>query len=100
MGGSIKGIEKGFFQSEIRQNAYRLKKEIDQDQRVIVGMNKFQDKTEAKQNLLRIGDAVEIQQNKAMKKLRQSRDKKKVERTLSAMKSAADTEKNLMPLHS
>jgi len=32
-----------------------------------------------------------------MKKLRQSRDNKKVERTLSAMKSAAETEKNLMP---
>ncbi len=97
MGGSIKAIEKGFFQSEIRQNAYRLKKEVDQDQRVIVGMNKFKDKVEAKQKLLRIGGAVEIQQNKAMKKLRQSRDNKKVERTLSAMKSAADTKKNLMP---
>ena len=97
MGGSIKAIEKGFFQSEIRQNAYRLKKEIDQDSRVIVGMNKFQDKVEAKQELLRIDDSVEIQQNKAMKKLRQSRDNKKVERTLSAMKSAAETEKNLMP---
>ena len=32
-----------------------------------------------------------------MKELRQSRDNKKVERTLSAMKSAAETEKNLMP---
>ena len=32
-----------------------------------------------------------------MKKLRQSRDNKKVERALSAMKSAAETEENLMP---
>ncbi|MEE8255390.1 MAG: methylmalonyl-CoA mutase family protein, partial [Nitrosopumilaceae archaeon] len=35
MGGSLKGIERGFFQSEIRQNAYRLKKEIDADERIL-----------------------------------------------------------------
>ena len=39
MGGALKAIEKGFFQSEIRQNAYRLKKEVDGDQRILVGVN-------------------------------------------------------------
>ncbi len=97
MGGSIKGIEKGFFQSEIRQNAYRLKKEVDNDERILVGVNKFAEKEEGEQKLLRIGDEVEIQQRKSMKKLRQSRDKKKVESALSKMKSAAETDENLMP---
>jgi len=97
MGGSIKGIEKGFFQSEIRQNAYRLKKEIDSNERILVGVNKFAEKEVGKQKLLRIGDEVEIQQNKAMKKLRQSRDNKKLESALSKMKSAAESEDNLMP---
>ncbi len=97
MGGSIKGIEKGFFQSEIQQNAYRLKKEVDSDERILVGVNKFAEKEEGEQKLLRIGDEVEIQQRKSMKKLRQSRDKKKVESALSKMKSAAETDENLMP---
>ena len=97
MGGSIKGIEKGFFQSEIRQNAYRLKKEIDSNERVIVGVNKFSETESEQQKLLRIDDTVEIQQIKALKKLRSTRDNKKVERVLSKMKSAAETDKNLMP---
>ena len=97
MGGSIKAIEKAFFQSEIRQNAYRLKMEIDQDQRIIVGVNKFQETDEKQGELLRIDDSVEIQQKKAMKKLRSSRNNKKVEKALSAMQSAAETDKNLMP---
>ena len=97
MGGSIKAIEKGFFQSEIRRNAYRLKKEIDKDQRIIVGVNKFQEKAESQQELLRIDDKIEIRQNKAMKKLKQLRDNKKVESALSAMKNAAESDRNVMP---
>ncbi|KAG2472877.1 MAG: Methylmalonyl-CoA mutase large subunit [Nitrosopumilales archaeon] len=97
MGGSLRGIEKGFFQSEIRQNAYRLKKEVDSDERILVGVNKFADKVEAKQNLLRIDDSIGIKQAKAIKKLRSSRDNKKVEKILSKMQSAAETDENLMP---
>jgi len=97
MGGSIKGIEKGFFQSEIRQNAYRLKKEVDSNDRVIVGVNKFSETETTKQKLLRIDDTVEIQQNKALKKLRSTRDNKKVERALSKMQSVAEGDGNLMP---
>jgi len=97
MGGSLRGIEKGFFQSEIRQNAYRLKKEIDSDERILVGVNKFADEAEAKQNLLRIDDSLGIKQSKAIKKLRSSRDNKKVEKILSKMQSAAETDENLMP---
>ena len=96
MGGSVKAIEKGFFQSEIRANAYRLKKETDDTDRVIVGVNKYSEEEEQPE-LLRIDDRVEIQQKKALKKLRADRDSKKLEKALSAMQSAADTEENLMP---
>jgi methylmalonyl-CoA mutase N-terminal domain/subunit len=97
MGGSIKAIEKGFFQSEIRQNAYRLKKEIDNNERTIVGVNKFSETEPAKQELLRIDDTVEIQQRQALKNLRSTRDNKKVEHALSKLQSVAETEENLMP---
>ena len=97
MGGSLKGIERGFFQSEIRQNAYRLKKEIDADERILVGVNKFADEQEAKQNLLRIDDSLGAKQAKAIKNLRSTRDNKKVEKTLSKMQAAAETDANLMP---
>jgi methylmalonyl-CoA mutase N-terminal domain/subunit len=96
MGGSVKAIEKGFFQTEIRQNAYRLKKEADDGDRILVGVNKYFEK-EKQPDLLRVGGGIEIQQKKALKKLRASRDNKKLEKALSAMKSAADTDENLMP---
>ncbi len=96
MGGSVKAIEKGFFQSEIRANAYRLKKETDNGDRIIVGVNKYSE-DEEQPDLLRIDGRIEIQQNKALKKLRSDRDSTKLEKALSAMQAAADTEENLMP---
>jgi methylmalonyl-CoA mutase N-terminal domain/subunit len=97
MGGALKAIEKGFFQSEIRQNAYRLKKEVDNNERILVGVNKFDEKSEKKQNLLRIGDSLGKKQEKAIKQLRKSRDNKKTEYALSKMQKVAETDKNLMP---
>lgn len=96
LGGSVKAIERGFFQSEIRQNAYRLKKEADAEERILVGVNKYIEKEE-QPKLLRVDDSVESRQKKALKKLRKSRDNKKHEKALSAMQSAAETDENLMP---
>ena len=97
MGGSLAGIERGFFQSEIRQNAYRLKQEIDKGERIIVGVNKFTDTVEEKQELLRIDNTIEIQQAENLKKLRSTRDNKKVGNILSKMKDVAEKDENLMP---
>ena len=65
-------------------------------ERILVGVNKYSEKEEQPE-LLRIDDRIEIQQKKDLKKLRETRDAKKVENALSAMKSAAETEENLMP---
>jgi methylmalonyl-CoA mutase N-terminal domain/subunit len=97
MGGALKAIEKGFFQSEIRQNAYRLKKEVDDNERILVGVNKFSEKSEKKHDLLRIDDSLGRKQEKAIKQLRKSRDNKKTEYALSKMQKAAETNENLMP---
>jgi len=97
MGGALKAIEKGFFQSEIRQNAYRLKKEVDDNERILVGVNKFSEKSEKKYDLLRIDDSLGRKQEKAIKQVRKSRDNKKAEYALSKMQKAAETDENLMP---
>ena len=97
MGGSVAAIERGFFQSEIRQNAYRLKKEADAGERTLVGMNKYVDPDETQPSLLRIDDSVGEQQREALAELRASRDAAGVQSALSALESAADTDANLMP---
>ena len=98
MGGSVKAIERGFFQSEIRQNAYRLKKEADDGQRILVGVNKYSEENEKQPKILKIGGKIEAQQRKALKQLRASRDAHRCEKALSALSDAAvNTEANLMP---
>ena len=72
------------------------KKETDNEDRVIVGVNKYSEEEEQPE-LLRIDGRIEVQQKKALKKLRIDRISKKLEKALSAMQSAADTEENLMP---
>ena len=96
MGGSVKAIERGFFQSEIRANAYRLKKEADEGSRVLVGVNRYAE-SEEQPPLLRIDASVERAQRRAMRELRSSRDAKKTEAALSALASAAEADDNLMP---
>ena len=93
----LRQLRRDFFQSEIRQNAYRLKKEVDDDQRILVGVNKFSEKSEKKQNLLRVDDSLGKKQERAINQLRKSRDNKKTEYALSKMQKAAETDKNLMP---
>ena len=97
MGGSIRAIERGFFQSEIRRNAYRLKKEVDGGRRVVVGVNRYADKAGQGPDLLRVGRAVERRQRAAVRRARRERDNARAEAALSSLAAAADTDRNLMP---
>jgi len=54
MGGAVKAIEAGYVQQEIAESAYRYQKEIETNQRTIVGVNEFQVKEEPLQDILRI----------------------------------------------
>jgi methylmalonyl-CoA mutase N-terminal domain/subunit len=97
LGGAVKAIEHGFVQREIEESAYRFQKEIERGERIVVGLNKFQEKEKPPANLLRVDPAVRESQINKLKKLRAERDSKKVEQVLSALKKAAGGSDNLMP---
>ena len=98
MGGSLIAIEKGFFQEEIRRNAYQLKKEIDQNDRIIVGVNKFRDQNDIEPELNTIDPEIEIRQVKKLKEFKKSRDQTIVNSELSKLQSFAEKDnENLMP---
>jgi methylmalonyl-CoA mutase, N-terminal domain len=98
MGGALVAIEKGFFQEEIRRNAYNMKKEIDSNKRTIVGVNKFQDSTALEPKLNVIDPEIESRQKNRLKNFRESRDTSKFEHALSSLQKAAEQpDKNLMP---
>src|SRR3954449_11072741 len=62
IGGSLAAIESNYFQEEIRKNAYELKKEIDENKRIIVGVNKFKDSKNIEPKLNVIDQILETKQ--------------------------------------
>ncbi len=98
IGGALAAVEKGYFQDEIRKNAYQLKKDIDENKRIIVGVNKFQDQHGIEPNLNVMDAEIERRQVARLKDLKSSRDKIKVDHAISALKKAAENQdENLMP---
>lgn len=97
--GVYAGIDNGYFVGEIADAAYRFEREINNDQRIIVGVNEFTDGNEDDEtNLLRIDHSVEELQRKRLEAVKQERDSTAVEASLAAIRTAAaDPTVNLMP---
>ncbi len=97
--GVYAGIDNGYFVGEIADAAYRFEREINNDQRIIVGVNEFTDGNEDDEtNLLRIDHSVEELQRKRLEAVKQERDSAAVEPSLAAIRTAAaDPTVNLMP---
>ncbi|NNG06876.1 MAG: methylmalonyl-CoA mutase family protein, partial [Desulfobacteraceae bacterium] len=69
MGGAAAAIEKGYIQREIQDSAYHYQREIENAERVVVGVNRFQVEEEKPTNLLRVDPAVRTSQIEKLKKL-------------------------------
>jgi methylmalonyl-CoA mutase N-terminal domain/subunit len=99
LGGVIKAIEGGFFQREIGRSAYEYQKAVEREQKIVVGVNRFQVEGEKIEiPILRIDPEVEIEQRNAVRKVRADRDNDKVARELARLPEAARGGDNLMPV--
>ena len=97
LGGVIPAIEKGFFQREIAESAYRYQKEIDDNQRTIVGVNRYQLDEEPSIPILKMDEKGEERQIKRLQKLRTERNNTSTQHHLQSLKKAAQGTENLMP---
>lgn len=98
MGGVLRAIETGFIQREIHDSAYRYQREIEQNERVVVGVNDFVVPEEGRTlEYLRVNPAVEIAQHKKLAQLRRNRNSTVVETTLNHLTEAAEGTSNLLP---
>jgi methylmalonyl-CoA mutase N-terminal domain/subunit len=97
LGGAPEAINKGYIQQEIMDAAYNYQKEVETNERVIVGMNKFQIDEKPPTGLLKVDPAVEAKQIKQIDELKENRDSKVVETTLENLKKACETDENVMP---
>ena len=98
LGGAAESIEKGFVQREIQDSAYRYQREIEKEERIVVGLNRFQVEEERPTNLLRVDPAVRTSQIERIKRLRSKRDDNMVEKCLADLKRGAEGNQNLIPL--
>jgi len=98
MGGSPEAIEKGYIQKEIQDSAFKFQREIEEEKRIVVGLNRFQVEEEKVTGLLKVNPAVRITQIEKLKKLKSERDGSKVKKSLADLKKGAQGDANLMPL--
>ncbi|MBU0735834.1 MAG: methylmalonyl-CoA mutase family protein [Proteobacteria bacterium] len=98
MGGAVEAIEKGFIQREIQDSAYKYQREIEREERIVVGLNRFRVEEKKPTNLLRVDPSVRVSQVESLKKLKSERDSAGVEKSLTGLKQVAQGKENLMPL--
>jgi methylmalonyl-CoA mutase N-terminal domain/subunit len=97
MGGMLKAIERGYVQAEIQNAAYDYQKQVDQLERVVVGVNRFQIEEEKEIPILRIDPDLERKQVERLRALRTKRDQQKWKAALAGVDEAARNGENLMP---
>lgn len=98
MGGSVEAIESGYMQEQIARSAYAYQRAIENREKIIVGVNKFQSEQIDHIPLLKIDNSIQVQQAEKLKQFRAQRDTKAVEDCLANISKAAQEGSNLMPV--
>jgi len=98
LGGVIPAIERGFFQRDIAEAAYRYQLELDAKEKIIVGVNEcVENDAEVEIPILRISPDVELKQRERIASVRNSRNADDVTATLRELEAAARDGRNLLP---
>jgi len=98
LGGVVAAIKDNFFQREIAEASFRFQSEVESGQRVIVGVNRYEDPDERELEILKIDAALESKQVERVQALRERRDSGVVEEALKRLeRDAAQPDANLMP---
>jgi methylmalonyl-CoA mutase N-terminal domain/subunit len=97
MGGTLTAIDKGFIQKEIQQSAYRFQKEIESEERVYVGINKYIMEDAPHSNLLSVDIKVGENEADKIREMRANRDAAKLKATLENLRKDSSENKNIMP---
>jgi methylmalonyl-CoA mutase N-terminal domain/subunit len=98
MGGSVAAIEEGFIQDEIAKSAYQYQKNIEDETKIIVGVNKFTNEKEEKIPGFKIDNSIQIMQTEKLSALRAKRDNSMVVASLEKLKHACAGSENIMPI--
>jgi methylmalonyl-CoA mutase N-terminal domain/subunit len=97
IGGSIPAIENGFIQNEIAKSAYAHQRKVETQEKIIVGLNKFQSDEKNVTPAFRIDDSIRKIQAGKLEALRKRRDPAKCDQALQLLNDKANSSENIMP---
>jgi len=97
MGGIIRAVEEQYPQKEIGESAYRFQREVEQGDRLIVGVNAFKSDKAAPIELLHIADKVAEEQQARLAQVKAERDNEAVQAALAKVEAAARGTDNMVP---
>lgn len=98
IGGSVSAIEEGFIQDEIARSAYEYQRNIENNEKIIVGVNKFQSEEQNNTPILKVDDSIRIGQVEKLRQLRSNRDHAKCDQLLQLLSDKANSGENIMPV--
>ncbi|MDX6379173.1 MAG: methylmalonyl-CoA mutase, N-terminal domain [Rubrobacteraceae bacterium] len=96
MGGSVKAIEQRYMQREIEEAAYRYQREVEKEERIIVGVNRYAADEDPDMELHSVDEFIRDRQIERLNELKDSRDNAAVERALADLKNTAEGTDNLL----
>jgi methylmalonyl-CoA mutase N-terminal domain/subunit len=96
LGGAVEAIERGFIQDEIEQSAFLWQQEVERGERVIVGVNRFEEAEEEHVELQSIDPQAERRQLERTARVRAERSPEEAERALAAVRETARSAGNLL----
>jgi len=97
MGGMLQAIETGYVQREIEESAYRKQQEQERGERLIVGVNCFEEHKRPELEIVKVPPEVRERQVERLKRLRAGRDPRRFKEALERLREVARTDENLMP---
>lgn len=97
MGGTLTAIEQGYIQKEIQNSSYRFQKEIENNERVYVGINKYTMEEPPPTGLLKVDMTVGEKKAAELKEFRAKRDQAKWKAALDKLRQVSLTDENVIP---
>jgi methylmalonyl-CoA mutase, N-terminal domain len=96
MGGAVAAIEAGYYQDEIHEAAFRIQRAIEEEERIVVGVNRFIDPNAKEVEIQRISEEETARQVERLRELRDGRDQGAVDAALASVEETARGNGNLL----
>jgi methylmalonyl-CoA mutase, N-terminal domain len=97
MGGMVEAVERGYPQREITEASFHFQQQVEEGEKVVVGINKYATAEEAPIPTLAIDPDVERKQTERLLQTRKTRDPGRWNESIDALRQAAKSGDELMP---